>query len=294
MIVGCVKRTRADATSWDYRSNGERCVRASTLDAPYYGHSVIRYLAAIVVAVDRPWPQGRTHSRMRFRRFLRQAPNFSAMCCNTNKMTPLASWREARDDPKHSTIIVFGMPAFLFGFIEDSVTPDIKLKQFLDNGGNLLIATDHEWKSQGAGDRFHRAHRSTHPSTSLPGAAYRGEPECPFLQYDLPDFDLDLGAKEKPLRFRGKGPRRPHPSIVRLAKQGNRHELSRVSIFVCCMNPDPWRNCWSFRLKVESGDFASTCAGTPFMPIYGRFPEECSARMAARCTLPVTVCSSTP
>ena len=131
-------------------------------------------------------------------------PELFCHVLHKNKMTPVASWREARDDPKQTTIIIFGNPAFLFGFIEDSVTPDIKLKQFLGNGGSLLIATDHEWHARDLSIHFAGKPIFT-PEHLIDKFAYRGEPECPLLKYVRPDFEFDLGTREKPLRFVEKG-----------------------------------------------------------------------------------------
>src|ERR1022692_1017083 len=60
-----------------------------------------------------------------------------------NQMTPIGSFAEALKDPKHTTIIIFGNPAFL----NKIKSADHLLKTFLDKGGSLLIATDHDFDS---------------------------------------------------------------------------------------------------------------------------------------------------
>ena len=154
-------------------------------------------------------------------------PELFCHVLHTNKMTPLASWREAREDPKQTTIIIFGNPTFLYGFIEDSVSPDTKLKYFLDRGGSLLMATDHEFQGLDLSIGF------TGKPVYAPEKefAYRGELECPLLRYIRPDFKSDLGTQEKPLRFVEKGKDfRDHPLFGLLNKGIATNNPSRLHV----------------------------------------------------------------
>jgi hypothetical protein len=94
------------------------------------------------------------------------------------EMKPVEQIEEATDDPTQTVIIVFGNPK---GFIElHKATGD--LKQFLRDGGNLLIATDHP-----VNDRDLRILIRGEPvrvSEELRHFyGYRGETQCPKLMY---------------------------------------------------------------------------------------------------------------
>jgi len=100
------------------------------------------------------------------------------MCLHQNKMTPVESLAEAKKNPKETVIIVFGTPRFL------DKTPewDSDLKRFLDQGGNLLIATDHELNAHELSISFSGLPIRT-PNKWRKFYAYRDELECPKLTY---------------------------------------------------------------------------------------------------------------
>jgi hypothetical protein len=116
-------------------------------------------------------------------------PHLFCHVLHTNKMTPIESFTEAMKAPMETTIILFGDPAFL----KETTWAEIRLTQFLDAGGSLLIATDHEWNLGELSIHFTGTPVYT-PEDQSKEFAYRGELECPMLRYAFVDKGHDVRA----------------------------------------------------------------------------------------------------
>ena len=122
-------------------------------------------------------------------------------------VTPITSIDAAVSDPKQSVIIVFGDPRGLAG---------VKLKRFLDAGGNVLIATDDalrlpEFLVEIDDTRVIQEVKNT----------YRQSPQCPWLNCALPNV-LDNEARDHPLfHFLHKGIATNCPSSIAFLRDGS-------------------------------------------------------------------------
>jgi hypothetical protein len=102
-------------------------------------------------------------------------------------MKPILTPEAAAADPEQTVIIVLGNPQIL----NDLHRATGGLKQFLTNGGNLLIATDRRLRDHDLS--IHISGQPVRTPQHLRAiCAYRGEVQCPKLGYAEPDwFKLD-------------------------------------------------------------------------------------------------------
>jgi hypothetical protein len=112
-----------------------------------------------------------------------EGPEIVCHILHSLEMTPIVTLEDAATDPDQTVIIVLGNPQVV-NYLH---TATGGLKQFLTNGGNLLIATDR---------RLFDRDLSIHISGELVGTpnklrghfAYRGELQCPSLGSGERDF----------------------------------------------------------------------------------------------------------
>ncbi|MSQ97107.1 MAG: hypothetical protein EXR98_21490 [Gemmataceae bacterium] len=120
-----------------------------------------------------------------------EGPEFFSHILHHEKLKPIRSLQDAEKDPTHSIVILFGNPRFF----ETDKPARQSLKRFVDNGGNLLIASDYPLFL----DELDLGVAGARVSQPTPAAAYRGDDRCPLLNYEDSDVPGAALGNDHPL-----------------------------------------------------------------------------------------------
>lgn len=145
-----------------------------------------------------------------------EGPEFFAHILFHEELKPIRKLQDAEDDAANSIVIIFGNPRL---FQADPLAGQ-RLKRFVDQGGNLLIATDYgmfinELTLGTSGSRV--TQRNEHE-------AYRGDERCPWVSH---------GNEYRP----GEQPTNDHPLFHFLSKK----IATNCPSFVSNWKPSPSR-----------------------------------------------------
>jgi hypothetical protein len=141
-------------------------------------------LLILIVIVCAVWP-GIVRAQQETKRTLSfDGPEVFCHILNHDRLKPIQRIADIHDEPHKTMLIVFGDPSWLDG----------KLRDFLDRGGSLLVATDHAYD-------FEDVEITVGKVTQEKSLAYRGIPSCPKLSMqELPNLFPD-GSKHPLFRF---------------------------------------------------------------------------------------------
>jgi hypothetical protein len=104
-----------------------------------------------------------------------EGPEIACHILHSFKMEPIDSIEDAVSNPKQTVVIVFGDPRILRELHKASGG----LKEYLSNGGSLLIATDRQWTDPNLSFRISGEPVQLDPAKK--SLAYGGELACPLL-----------------------------------------------------------------------------------------------------------------